>query len=253
VTLIKVDFLWWIVSQYKMSFTFSVPATNTPTHIVVWQDSTVNSSSASTNVVMLTDRIAALENAISKISGSSHSHSHSPPLDADSSSALVSAPASASARADQNTPLISGINMRRRDDSIGSLSALHPPDVRTILNALITSPIIDSSEPMQVDDASSVNAEDADDEGVAEDANEAEADEANADEAEAEEETSQLDEADEAEEEGIELEEFEYKGETYYKDPENLVYKMDADGDLDDQPIGIWNEEKKKVLKYSKS
>ena len=240
VTLIKVDFLWWIVSQYKMSFTFSVPATNTPTHIVVWQDSTVNSSSASTNVVMLTDRIAALENAISKISGSS-----------------APAPLDASAPADQNTPLISGINMRRRDDSIGSLSALHPPDVRTILNALITSPILDSSEPMQVDDASSVNAEDADDaddEGVADEADADEADEANA-----EEETSQLDEADadaEAEEdaeEGIELEEFEYKGETYYKDPENLVYKMDADGDLDDQPIGIWNEEKKKVLKYSKS
>jgi hypothetical protein len=78
------------------------------------------------------------------------------------------------------------------------------------------------------------------------------------------EETSQLDDADADDveeeedadadaEEGIELEEFEYKGETYYKDPENLVYKMDADGDLDDQPIGIWNEEKKKVLKYSKA
>ena len=251
--LIKVDFLWWIVSQYKMSFTFSVPATNTPTHIVVWQDSTVNSSSASTNVVMLTDRIAALENAISKISESSASA----PLDA---SAALDAPAPAPASADQNTPLISGINMRRRDDSIGSLSALHPPDVRNILNALITSPMLDSSEPMQVDDASSVNAEeeDADDEADAEDANadEADADEADADEADAEEETSQLDDADadaeEDAEEGIELEEFEYKGETYYKDPENLVYKMDADGDLDDQPIGIWNEEKKKVLKYSK-
>jgi pyruvate/2-oxoglutarate dehydrogenase complex dihydrolipoamide acyltransferase (E2) component len=221
-------------------FTFSVPATNTPTHIVVWQDSTV--ASASTNVVMLTDRIAALENAISKISAPSLASS-------------PSSPPAASAALDANTPLISGINMRRRDDSIGSLSALHPPDVRNILNALIT-PLVSldlgSSEPMEVDHASSADA-DAED---ADEANAEDAEEANAEDAE---ETSQLDDADaedadaDAEEEGIELEEFEYKGETYYKDAENLVYKMDADGDLDDQPIGIWNEEKKKVLKYSKS
>jgi hypothetical protein len=40
---------------------------------------------------------------------------------------------------------------------------------------------------------------------------------------------------------------------TYFKDPENQVYQVDADGDLDDSPIGIWNEEKQKVLKYAKA
>ena len=40
---------------------------------------------------------------------------------------------------------------------------------------------------------------------------------------------------------------------TYYKDSENQVYVLDADGDLDDTPVGVWNEEKKKVLKYAKA
>jgi hypothetical protein len=57
-------------------------------------------------------------------------------------------------------------------------------------------------------------------------------------------------EAEEQEEAAVELEEFEYKGTTYYKDSENLVYQVDVDGDLDDSPIGIWSEEKKKVLRY---
>jgi len=211
-------------------FTFSVPATNTPTHIVVWQDSTASSS---TNVVMLTDRIAALENAISKIGA---------------------APPAAPTALDTNTPLISGISMRRRDDSIGSLSALHPPDVRNILNALINPPVsleLNASEPMEVDHAEDADADaDADEEETSQLENaDAEEEEADAEEEEAEEDAD----AEEDAEEGIELEEFEYKGETYYKDAENLVYKMDADGDLDDQPIGIWNEEKKKVLKYSKA
>ena len=196
-----------------MSFTFSVPATNTPTHIVVWQDSSM--SSTEPNVVMLTDRIAALENAISKLS--------------------VTHTSDASAA---QTPLISGINMRRRDDSIGSLSAVNPPDVRNILNALISSPL--NMHPLQLDTDAEVI--EVDESSQQEDAD-----------ADAEDETSQLDNADAEEEETSELQEFEYKGETYYKDAENLVYKMDEDGDLDDEPIGIWNEEKKKVLKYSKA
>jgi hypothetical protein len=54
------------------------------------------------------------------------------------------------------------------------------------------------------------------------------------------------------EEEAMELEEFEYKGQTYYKDGDNQVYQM-VDGELDDTPIGVWNEQKQKVLKYPKS
>jgi hypothetical protein len=65
------------------------------------------------------------------------------------------------------------------------------------------------------------------------------------------EEKGQLAENDEGEEEEVvEYTEFEYKGVMYYKDSENLVYKVDEDGDLDDTPIGVWNEEKQKVLRY---
>jgi hypothetical protein len=69
-----------------------------------------------------------------------------------------------------------------------------------------------------------------------------------------EEEAEEEDEVEEEEaEEAVEYEEIEYKGVTYYKDSENQVYVLDADGDLDDTPVGVWNEEKKKVLKYAKA
>jgi hypothetical protein len=59
-------------------------------------------------------------------------------------------------------------------------------------------------------------------------------------------------EAEEAEV-ALELEEFEYKGATYFRDSENLVYQKDAEDDLDDTPIGVWNEVKQKVIKYAKA
>ena len=69
----------------------------------------------------------------------------------------------------------------------------------------------------------------------------------------AEEEGDQEEEQEEEEvEDAMELTEFEYKGATYYRDAENQVYQKDDDGDLDDDPIGVWNEAKQKVLKYPK-
>ena len=65
-------------------------------------------------------------------------------------------------------------------------------------------------------------------------------------------EEEQEEEEQEEEEQAMELEEIEYKGKTYYKDAQNQVYQMDDNGDLDDTPIGVWNEQKQKVLKYSK-
>ena len=70
-------------------------------------------------------------------------------------------------------------------------------------------------------------------------------------EEEAEEEEEEVEE--EAEDEALELEEFEYKGVTYYRDAELQVYQLDTDGDLDETPIGVWNESKQKVLKYAKA
>ncbi len=69
-------------------------------------------------------------------------------------------------------------------------------------------------------------------------------------EEEEEEEEGDADEED-AEEEAVEYIPFEYKGVQYYRDDENQVYQLDEDGDLDDTaPIGVWNPEKQKVLKY---
>ena len=62
------------------------------------------------------------------------------------------------------------------------------------------------------------------------------------DDAEVEEEAEE-----EVEEEAVELEEFTYKNKTYYKDGENQVYQVDSDGELDDTPIGIWNEKTKRI------
>ena len=67
-----------------------------------------------------------------------------------------------------------------------------------------------------------------------------------------EEEDGEEEEVEEEEGEAMELTEFEYKGATYYRDAENQVYQKDDEGDLDDDPIGVWNESKQKVLKYPK-
>ena len=50
----------------------------------------------------------------------------------------------------------------------------------------------------------------------------------------------------EAEEE--ELEEFEFKGVTYYKDTELNVYKIDENGELVTEPIGVWSTTKNKII-----
>ena len=70
-------------------------------------------------------------------------------------------------------------------------------------------------------------------------------------------------EAEEAFEEGVEEEEeengaetlipFEWKGVSYLKDSDNQVYEKDEDGDLNDAPIGIWNEAKQKLQRYAKA
>ena len=64
-----------------------------------------------------------------------------------------------------------------------------------------------------------------------------------------EEEVLEEEEEEEVEEEAqeVELEEFIYKKKTYYKDGENQVYQMDSDGNLDDSPIGVWNEQTQRI------
>ena len=50
------------------------------------------------------------------------------------------------------------------------------------------------------------------------------------------------------EEEAVELEEFEYKGATYYRDSDNNVFTTDEDGELNDEPFGLWNEAKQRIV-----
>lgn len=81
---------------------------------------------------------------------------------------------------------------------------------------------------------------------------EAEAEEVEAEAAEEEEVEAEAEEEEEeeeaAEEEEVELEEFEYKGSTYYRDPENNVFMTDEDGELVQDPIGTWSEVKQKII-----
>ena len=106
-------------------------------------------------------------------------------------------------------------------------------------------------EQGDVDDNVSATGE-VEDEEEAEEEQEEEQEEAEEEQEEAEEE--QEEEAmEEEQEEVVTFESFEYKGETYYKDPDGQVYQADADGDLDETPIGVWNEAKQKLQKYAKA
>jgi len=116
-------------------------------------------------------------------------------------------------------------------------------------------------EEEQEEDAEAEEEQEEDAEAEEEEAEEQEEEEAE----EQEEEEAEEQEEEEAHEEEVEeeqedmdeevvtFEEFEYKGITYYKDSDGQVYQKDADGDLDDTPIGLWNEAKQKIQKYAKA
>ena len=69
-------------------------------------------------------------------------------------------------------------------------------------------------------------------------------------EEEEEEEEEEAEEEEEEEEEGeaVELEEFQFKNTTYYRDGQNQVYGLDADGELKEEPIGTWDVARQRVL-----
>jgi len=59
------------------------------------------------------------------------------------------------------------------------------------------------------------------------------------------------DEEESATEEELELEELEFNGTLYMKDPEENVYSVNKDGEVDDTPVGRWVEKKKAIKFYS--
>lgn len=204
-----------------------------PTHIIMWQDDSVSSL-----VTSLTSRVEALEKLL--------------------------------ADKEFRTPLISGIDMKRRSDSIGCLSAVLPTSVNTetVFKELLSAPLdlktitiaprmgqdsimySDITPELESADAPAYAPVDAPVDAPEEEAQEEEVEE---EEVEVEEEVEEEEVEEEAEDEALELEEFEYKGVTYYRDAELQVYQLDTDGDLDETPIGVWNESKQKVLKYAKA
>jgi len=217
----------------------SITLSDVPTHIVFWKG---NAEKESDLVKTLVERIAKLEEMVGKL------------LDRE---------------------LLSGLSMRRREDSIGSLAAVNESDMKNLFKELIEKPLTQEIESESIldtafdlgddleEDAEGTDAEGTEEEvEVGEDEEEVEVDaegtevevevEVEVHEPEVEPEPEpEVHEAEE-EEEALELDEFEYKGVTYFRDSENQVYQVDVDGDLDDTPIGVWSIEKAKVLKYAK-
>lgn len=75
-------------------------------------------------------------------------------------------------------------------------------------------------------------------------------------EVEEEEEEEPEPEAEADEEDAVSLKPFTVRGRDgqdreYYRDPDNLVYALDADGELIDDPIGRWDEARQKILKLA--
>jgi hypothetical protein len=59
-----------------------------------------------------------------------------------------------------------------------------------------------------------------------------------------EEEVVEEEEEEEGDGEALELEEFPYKGRTFYKDSSENIYRTDDEGEVIQEPVGIWNGKK---------
>ena len=200
---------------------------NKPLHLVVWQDHTMaarfvqpeDNSSATINA--LKERIDSLEKLVNQLLQRS---TYFPP---------------------NVCPTPAGLDIRPRGASVVDSVAL--------LDSLINSHPIAQEAPAPAPAPAPQSVKDVDDRVEAEvepDDADADADADAEDEADADADEADADADADADEEAMELEEFDWKGVTYYRDSENQVYQKDSDGDLDDTPIGVWNEEKKKLLKY---
>jgi hypothetical protein len=131
---------------------------------------------------------------------------------------------------------MSGIEVVPKKEVVLTETAPEPLSVadRLLLNTSALKALEQDEE-----DAYIAEEEEAQEAQEAEEAQDAEAEDAEA-EAEAE--------AEEAEAEGEELEEFEYKGSTYYRDGDNNVFMADEEGELITTPVGVWSEVKKRII-----
>jgi hypothetical protein len=64
-----------------------------------------------------------------------------------------------------------------------------------------------------------------------------------------EEEVEEAEEEEAEEEETLELEEFTYKGKTYYKTPDNMVYRANEDGEVENDPFARFDPEANRLVR----
>ena len=184
-----------------------------PTHIVIWTEDSPLAS--------LVNRINDLESRLNTLLASLPSAAQVPA--ASVASVAVAAPVPAPAPA----PATRGLYF--------------PPSLSPHLSGL-------NVQPAEVDIELPVEAEQPE-------ADEPDADEPDEEQVEVEEELVEEEEEDEIMQN---LTEFDWKDkagvvQTYWRDSDNQVYEKDEDGDLNDTPIGIWNEAKQKLQRYAKA
>jgi hypothetical protein len=141
-----------------------------------------------------------------------------------------------------------GMDVRRMTDASPLVVPPTATPIKTVFEQLVSAAIPSMTPAFQLDTLSGDEAELEETEKECEE----EAEEAEEAEEEAEEAEEDAEGEEEGEEAAMELKEFTYKNVTYYRDDENQVYKLDDDGDLDETPVGVWNEEKSKILWYPK-
>ena len=67
-----------------------------------------------------------------------------------------------------------------------------------------------------------------------------------------EEEVQEEEEEVQEEEDGMEYEEVEFKGETFYRDTDQFIYRMNEEGQLSEDPIGYWKVKSQTIAFYQK-
>ena len=198
-----------------------------PVHIVLWQESESRESISDTLNTLLT-RISSLEALVSKQTNSFFPLALAPtPEGMD----VIRVPTSLTVPAPLTGPVVDASGVK----NIQILPS--PPTMEEVEEEMDVEEVEVEEEEVEVEE---------EEEEVEEEEVEEEEEEVEEDVVEAE------SEADAEEEDVQELEPIEWKGVTYYRDAENQVYELDSDGDINDEPIGVWSVEKKKVLRFSK-
>ena len=238
-----------------------------PTHIIMWQDKSVTTPVNNT-VVELTARVDALEKLVSQLTLSATT-----PLISGIDMKLRSSTGDSLNTVIQDadainvfkelisTPLTLETKSITFIPRVGQDSLLYVGAPSSTSNSISVDEVEGREEGEDADaegEGEEANAEEEGEEANAEEEGDAEEEEEGEGEGEEEEDGEEEGEGEEEEdgeeEEAMELEQFEYKGVTYYKNSsDNQVYQLDVDGDIDDTPIGVWSDEKQKLLKYPRT